>query len=1139
MSLKLFASRFKLIRKLSSSGQSEIWTARDIDSEDARLLVIKILTGNNDEILREFFIRETEALSQLKHNGIVQIFEWDFDEDEEKYWLTLEYLDGTTLEEKIASSNNLQEIGIDIMLEIIEAISVAHSHGIIHRDLKPTNIFYENTGDIKILDFGICKIKTLLNEGTTVSGFGTPPYTAPEQINGQGVDYSTDVYSLGVILFQILTGTIPIKGIVQEQVKSCAVDLGIKNLILTMISDEMENRPSSVLHVKRELMKYRKEDYKKKSINHVKVTQTFANSLRELGLVDFNTENDAVDWLDKELNSTTIHIEKSNDGWFIYTLKHRLKAVFNENSKSLIIKNIYATTSVDMTTNREWSYPCEVTWKALNKNSIVPKNSSTLTILEEAETYKQKLERRRKKELDNKKTILQWENILRLQKKILLEKDFSLPYTGWDISEDSSSIEVELLREEDEKTIFLDQPLLMDSINVKRKISIGTFSGLDGKKLTIALARGVNVSDLKEFGEVTLDNRQVTAALRRQEDALRAVRYGDSVNPRLLEIIENPNSNLVSSNPIDVADFTHEDLDEAKKEAVKATLQSDIYLIQGPPGTGKTKVISEIISQLLLNDPSTRILLTSQSNAAVDNALEATSRIVNNTSFLRVGRKEKIGARLTDYQLDKTLNMWIKNTKEKSDKYSGKLHTANSKDLAVMARYNSKLRESQDYCKDLVDLEAELSKMRFRLFEEKNQDNPVEEKLKTLNKKVSELDQDKEQLYEALDENIKEISKFLKIVDNNQVIRNTEEVKGIILILEKSLEKKRKQLSQLDQIEVIRQEWITRLGKGKEFEAICASETQVVASTCLGVSNIPGIWAAEYDWVIVDEAGRATPPEILVPLVRGKRILLVGDHKQLPPVVDIKLSKEDQERFEVSEKTLEVSLFEDIFNRADEEIRAILDIQYRMHEGIGSLVSNVFYEQTVKNASITSNLQHHLNYYNGKSVVWISTSMNENRFEKKTGTSKKNELEAQLITKQCELIEEELRRTNRNLSMGIISGYSEQKLLLEQLVSPRDKLRWDRLSIEIDNIDAFQGQEREVVVYSVVRSNKDKDIGFLRDYRRLNVALSRARKLLIIVGDHEMAGDAVTFEESNPFAEVLKHIQKTDRKYCALEVLPS
>jgi superfamily I DNA and/or RNA helicase len=305
----------------------------------------------------------------------------------------------------------------------------------------------------------------------------------------------------------------------------------------------------------------------------------------------------------------------------------------------------------------------------------------------------------------------------------------------------------------------------------------------------------------------------------------------------------------------------------------------------------------------------------------------------------------------------------------------------------------------------------------------------------------------------------------------------------------------------------------------------------------LGVTNIPGVWAVEYDWVIVDEAGRATPPEILVPLVRGKKILLVGDHKQLPPVVDITLSDEDKQKYELNEKSLEISLFEDIFHRADEQIRTILG--YRMHNGIGSLVSNVFYDKAVQNADITEELEHNLSQWQSKSVVWLSTSLKDDRFEKTVGKSKKNELEAKLITENCENIENELRRMNKSLSLGVISGYSEQKLLLEQLINPKDKTRWEKLSIEIDNIDAFQGQEREVVIYSVVRSNKKRDIGFLKDYRRLNVALSRARKLLIIVGDHEMAAEANTYDEMNPFAEVLKNIQKTDSNNCALEVVKS
>lgn len=1138
MPSKIFASRYRIIRSIPNHSRSEIWLARDLDSEEDKLVVIKILSGNRDELLREFFIRETEALSQLKHAGIVSIYDWGFDETESKYWLSLEFIDGYTLDEKIKNSGGLGEIAIEVMLEILDAVAFAHSKGIIHRDLKPSNIMWENIDGIKILDFGICKIKTLIEEGVTVNGFGTPPYSAPEQIALEEVDQRADVYSLGIILFYLYKGLLPDKDKIALQVNESDIPEELKFIIKNMISINKNERYPSVLHVKRELLKIYKDSIKRKTTYYVKTTQNLCNNMVSLGLIDFNTQSEASSWLLNELNSCSVFIERGRNTWIIYSQHYKYNCVYEHKTNNLLIKNIYYVESVDMAKNREWAYLCEGTWKVVSKHHIVPKNEFIENLFKEADNYKKVQEIKKSRELANKKTISQWENLLHLQKKILLEKDFSLPYNGWDVSEDSSSLEVNLLEEVEDPSLYINQPLLMDSIqNDNKKISVGAIVSIEGRKLVLSLARGINVNDIKEFGEVTLNNRQVSAALKRQDDAIRAVRYGDSINSKLLHILENPNVNSKSKNPILVTEFIQADLDDAKKKAIQSALESDIYIIQGPPGTGKTKVIGEIIAQLLKHENNTRILLTSQSNAAVDNALEAVSKITNDSNtLLRIGRKEKIVDRLSEYQLDESLYQWIERTKRKSDTHSRILHYNNMEELHDLADYKFLLRECVKKYEDLAETDTELSKTRYRLFEEKNSDELNYRLCATLEKQVLELDKEKHNLIEDIYVEIQKIFPVVKISFEKNTLFNLEETKSYLNIIEKALDRKKGNLNQLEKIEVIRQEWLKRLGKGREFEAICAAETQVVASTCLGVSNIPGIWASEYDWVIVDEAGRATPPEILVPLVKGKRILLVGDHKQLPPFVDIELSDSDMDKYEVTKETLEKSLFEDLFDKANENLKSILNIQYRMHSGIGGLVSKVFYDGKIENASLTNNLTHNLHIWEKKSVVWVSTSSNDERTEKPIDTSKQNQSEAELISNYCEQIEMELRNSNKEMSLAVISGYSGQKLLIEQLLSPKDKLKWQNLSIEVDNIDAFQGQEREIVIYSVVRSNKKRDIGFLKDYRRLNVALSRARKLLVIVGDHEMVLEANTYMDSNPFAEVLRHIQKVDKQNCILEV---
>jgi superfamily I DNA and/or RNA helicase len=1140
MASKLFASRYRLIRLIHGSGQSEVWVARDLDSENDTLVVIKILLGNSDLILREFFIRETEALTQIKHAGIVKLFDWGFDNVEKKYWISLEYLEGVTLEERIKKSNGLKDSGVQLIIDVIDAVAAAHAKGIIHRDLKPSNIMCEDTGDIKVLDFGICKIKTLLQQGTTVKGFGTPPYSAPEQIGQKDVDFRADIYSLGVIFFYMLTGEQPIITSVFEQVQANAsIPEEYKKIIINMVQYEKEDRYPSVLHAKREIQKVYKKELKYKSTYYVKTTQNLCNGMVSLGLIDFNTESEAKMWLDNAFNDSLISIEQGRDAvnWVLYTHQYRINAVMDKDGRSLRLKSIHYTLSADMAKNKELSFECNNCWISIPGRAIVPKDSNIKLLLEEAENWRKQQDIKRNKELEHKRILAQWENVLKLQRKALLEKDFSLSYDSWDISQDHSKLEVMLVDEKEISNLYNEQPLLIDSSNGK-KISVGSFAGLEGKKLSIALAREVNIDEIKEFGEISLDNRQVSSALKRQEDAIRAVRYGDSSNPKLLEIIDNPNVNNESKEVINVTEYIQNDLDEAKKEAIKATLRSDIYLIQGPPGTGKTKVISEIIVQLLKNDPSTKILLTSQSNAAVDNALEAVSKITGDLTLLRIGRKEKIVDRLINYQLDGTLNSWIQKTKNKSDSYLEDLYDLNRIDINILAEYKTILRQCFSKYDELYELDNELSKIKYRLFEEKNEEYINFELCCTLEKKIHEMDKEKDSYIQDLINDINKIMKFLRLPSNRMTYYNLEEIKSNLSVLEKEMERKLINLNHLEQVELIRQEWLSRLGKGREFEAICASEAQVVASTCLGVSNIPGVWSSEYDWVIVDEAGRATPPEILVPLVRGKRILLVGDHKQLPPVVDIDISQEERERLELPEGVLERSLFEDIFHKSNDEIKSILNIQYRMHTGIGRLVSQVFYDGSIENAEFTNSLDHSLKSWREKSVVWVSTSNSEERYEKSIGRSKQNQLEARIISSYCEQIEKELKLSNQKMSLGIISGYAEQKNLLEQLINSKDRNKWNNLTIDIDNIDAFQGQEREVVMYSVVRSNKRRDIGFLKDFRRLNVAFSRARKLLLVIGDHEMVLEANTYNDANPFAEVIRHIEKIDTDNCVLEVLP-
>ena len=291
-----------------------------------------------------------------------------------------------------------------------------------------------------------------------------------------------------------------------------------------------------------------------------------------------------------------------------------------------------------------------------------------------------------------------------------------------------------------------------------------------------------------------------------------------------------------------------------------------------------------------------------------------------------------------------------------------------------------------------------------------------------------------------------------------------------------------------------------------------------------------------FDVTIVDEAGRATPSELLISLVRSDKCVLVGDHKQLPPVFDFELKAEMRNRNEIDPIWLEQSLFEYLFKNLDTKLKSTLKIQYRMHPHIANLISEVFYKDEGLKTGISPQERSHGWKRWTDAIVWCSTSQMASRWEVTTiGGSKYNLCEVKIILNELRLLESELTQTNQQKTVAVISGYSAQVEQLKNHIEPKNEKRWKYLNIEINTVDAFQGREEDIVFYSIVRSNKSHDLGFLGDFRRLNVALSRARELLLIVGDHRMVAQATT-RRGNPFKDVIAYILDHSQE-CTLKEL--
>jgi eukaryotic-like serine/threonine-protein kinase len=218
---KLFDGRYRIERKLGSGGMAEVYLAED--EELGRKVALKILNERHarDEQFVERFKREARNAASLSHPHIVRIY--DRGQFDETYYIAMEYLDGPTLKELLVRKGPTPPLtAIKFAREILSALAEAHRHDIVHRDIKPHNVIVSPDWNVKVTDFGIARsgASQMTEAGSIV---GTAQYLSPEQARGKPVDQRSDLYSVGIVLYEMLTGTVPFTG-------DAAVEIAMKHL---------------------------------------------------------------------------------------------------------------------------------------------------------------------------------------------------------------------------------------------------------------------------------------------------------------------------------------------------------------------------------------------------------------------------------------------------------------------------------------------------------------------------------------------------------------------------------------------------------------------------------------------------------------------------------------------------------------------------------------------------------------------------------------------------------------------------------------------------------------------------------------------------------------------------------------------
>jgi nucleoside-triphosphatase THEP1 len=535
----------------------------------------------------------------------------------------------------------------------------------------------------------------------------------------------------------------------------------------------------------------------------------------------------------------------------------------------------------------------------------------------------------------------------------------------------------------------------------------------------------------------------------RQLDAIRKVDKNEVQNPDLIYFLFKPNE--LQGNYInyeDQLDVRQKDNNgnpfvysyNQNKAIQNALLRTPLSVIQGPPGTGKTTVITEIVFQILAQKPEAKILITSQTNNAVDQVLE--NLLKNNIPILRLSgiTAPKVPA-IREHTMDRKLSGWKTQVKQTAEK-----------------NFNN----NANY--------------------------------------------------------------YINLCGGN---------------------------ANFDDLHTLHRDWLATVTSLDERSAInqkLIDSIRVIGATCNHIAAKKySKYNFEFDYVIMDESGKATTAEALVPIILGKNLIFVGDHRQLRPMLTTTREVESWLRNKFKNETDEFENWEDYFNRPslfeqvitniDDDYKAQLTECRRSSKEQVLLTSKCFYEpegdEAIEPFPREQEKEHNLPLAINSSIIFVDTGSHYKHKKDDRSQSSYNEESAQLIPEILELLNK--CEQVKNYSFGVITGYTAQYRKLKKYIDKKKfqcKLdavtKWKRYEdkFTVSVVDRFQGLERDIVIVDLVKSGAGLDLGFLETPNRINVALSRQKRLLIIVGDYHGIINAKTKRCNGKKAALQLYLEK-------------
>ncbi len=596
-----------------------------------------------------------------------------------------------------------------------------------------------------------------------------------------------------------------------------------------------------------------------------------------------------------------------------------------------------------------------------------------------------------------------------------------------------------------------------------------------------------------------------TSASERRVAAMRRVLGGGASIPKLHEYFDPHLSVRPYQFPMAALDSIDSlGLNDQQRDALLHSFKNGpISLLQGPPGTGKTKFISSFVHLALSRGLAKNILLVSQSHEAVNNALEKVSDLAASNqvvlSMVRVGSANMVSKKLRLVHEDARRQIY----REKFDAEIRERIRAVGYQLGLPRPY---VDIASDVFMTLGQLLSRIELLQSADYSNRDADE---------GKQSAQITRLKARFCEIAD------SRFDMVVSEQSNLRDA--IQGFLsMVADSNGSPSPEKCQKLERLFWLSKEFSDVLrGPHSNFTSFLSRTARVVAGTCVGVGkHMLGIVDHVYDWVIVDEAARASPMELVVAMQAGRRVLLVGDHLQLPPIYPRAVEEKTSQLLEIGRADFrKMNNFQRAFSSEyGRTVGRTLLKQYRMASSINRVVSNCFYEGalTVDREDPIAAYEK-LPAYLAKEVVWIDTAdQGRESFHRDLSAGYGvlvNEVEANIVisvVREIVLSKEFVEairikvHESDSVPIGIITMYAAQRDLIRRKLDQADWAGDFRDLFTVGTVDSYQGKENCIIILSVVRNDTSSVVGFLSEPERINVALSRAQDRLILVGSTTM-----------------------------------